>query len=270
MILVDSHVHIYGLFNLPGFLSSAHANFYREAARVNRENDFMAVLCLTDTDDNRLFNRLAAHADSGSPGTAPWSFHHTGENNSLYAESTSRERLYIIAGRQIVTRENLELLAIAINRDFEERLPIEDLIHGVNASGAIPVIPWGFGKWTGKRGRIVNGLIDGGPHFFLGDNSGRSRWLPYPSQFTRGLKRGIRILPGSDPLPFVSECHRGGCFGFAIDGTLCPDRPADDLKRMLSDPGISCRSYGRLESGCRFVKHQLGMQILKRFKKGMS
>ncbi len=143
------------------------------------------------------------------------------------------------------------------------------MIDDVNASGCIPVIPWGFGKWTGKRGRIIKGLLEKEQSFFLGDNSGRSELLPYPSHFTHALERGVKILPGSDPLPFISEVNRPGCFGFSIEGSLSPDTPAEDLKRMLYMSCPPFRSYGSLETGCRFVKHQVGMQVLKRLKKGI-
>ena len=43
------------------------------------------------------------------------------------------------------------------------------------------------------------------PNMFLGDNGGRSSMLPYPTQFNLAEANEMKILPGSDPLPFPQE-----------------------------------------------------------------
>ena len=75
------------------------------------------------------------------------------EAESLTASSKSGQDLSIVAGRQIVTAENLEILALGFDAGLDDGLPIDEVILAVQAAGALCVLPWGFGKWTGKRGQ---------------------------------------------------------------------------------------------------------------------
>ena len=171
-----------------------------------------------------------------------------------------------MAGRQIVTKEKLEVLALTTDRPFEEGTPIQDTLESVLSVGGIPVIPWGFGKWWGKRGKILTDLLQSqtAPGFSLGDNSGRPGFLPYPSQFEQAQKKGIRILPGSDPLPFPTEYWRPCSVGFAVTGKLHDETPATDLRAILKNPNSAFFPYMQLEHWPRFFKNQLAMQIAKR------
>jgi len=131
--------------------------------------------------------------------------------------------------------------------------------------GGIPVVPWGFGKWMGKRGNILSEFLEKGSSFplFLGDNSGRPSFLPRPPQFRMGKENGVQVLPGSDPLPFPSECRKPGSFGFAISGSVDPDKPGYAIRRILLDSLTRPISYGQLETLPRFLRNQLFMQLLK-------
>ena len=102
------------------------------------------------------------------------------------------------------------------------------------------------------------------PDFFLGDNSGRANFLPLPSHFVQARKKGIRVLPGSDPLPFPSESGRAGSFGFAVkNASISSSHPARDLKNILLNPDTAFKCYGRLETVPRFLFNQFAMQFVK-------
>jgi hypothetical protein len=273
MLLVDAHVHIYDCFDVQVFLNSALANFEAEAARHARAGAFEAAMLLTETARDHWFERLTSYARSASgcrnPGLAGWTFHPTRETCSLWARSESGSGFFVIAGSQIVTAEDLEVLALMTTRQFKDGLPLRQVMQTVKQSGALAAIPWGFGKWTGRRGRIVEEILRQAQPLglFLGDNSGRPLFFPRPAQFKLADSRGIRTLPGSDPLPFASESWRPGSFGFLLEGTVTPEEPARGIRRMLMDPSTRLLPYGTLENPYRFWRNQLVIQLKKQLRK---
>lgn len=269
MILVDAHVHIYDCFDLHTFLDSALSNFRAEAARCGQGVTFTALLLLTETARENWFQRLKKLASEerqiGNRAFENWTFHRTKESSSLCARRDSTQMLFLIAGRQIVTAENLEVLALATDKEFEDGIPLTEVIRTVRGSGAIPVIPWGPGKWMGQRGMILTKTLNGpeAPGLFLGDNGNRPGFWPRPSHFKVAETKGIRVLPGSDPLPFPSESWRPGSFGFSVNRSITPEYPASDLKRILLDPTTRLKEYGHLEHLWRFFRNQLTAWIMK-------
>lgn len=274
MILVDAHVHIHHCFQLSDFFDSAFLNFRAEAIRCGQGNSFAGILLLTERTNENFFHRLAADAGDergyGSQAIGNWTIHRTNERCSLSARRGDGQVLVLIAGRQIVTAEDLEILALATDRDFRDGIPLKDVIHAVMTTGAIPVLAWGAGKWLGKRGSIVKDVISNATQeslLFIGDNGGRPGFLPRPSHFRLAEDNGIPILRGSDPLPFKSESRRAGSFGFSISGDLNPEHPAKDLRRLLTDPTIRLQPFGPLVKPHRFVIYQLAAQIIKQSKR---
>ena len=267
MIFVDAHVHIYDCFHLPTFLDSAFANFKAEAIRWRQENSFTAILLLAETTKENWFHRLASYASdeiaTGGRAVGNWIFYRTNENCSLYAEARNAQGLFIIAGRQIVTAEGLELLALVTNSIFKDGSAMVELIESVKKSDAIPVVPWGFGKWMGRRGVVLKNLMNAtkDPGLFLGDNSGRPNFLPRPSHFRQAEAKGIRILPGTDPLPLASECQRVGSFGLSLYGAISREFPARDLKHNLMDSTNTFHAYGKLEQPICFFSKQLILRL---------
>ena len=269
LILADAHVHIYQCFDLEKFLNSALKNFEISARQQGDESVFTAILFLAETVNEsffRLLEQSTKNQDNNRYLIKNWTFHRTKEGCSLYAHSAKGQGIFLIAGRQIVTEENLEVLALVTDENFEDGAPLEVVIQEIIDSGGIPVIPWGFGKWMGGRGAILTNLLETGkfPLLFLGDNSGRPIFWPRPSRFQQAERRGVKILPGTDPLPFASESWRPGNFGFTIQGSLNPEEPAKSIKQILLDPTTQPQAYGSLETPLRFVRNQLAMQLLKR------
>ena len=154
MILADAHVHIYDCFDLEKFLDAAYSNFQSIADRLSHGDKFTPLLLLTETAKDCWFDRLCKFADGKNTYRdrviKKWEFHHTGESVSLSARS-GHKSLIIIAGRQIETAEGLEVLALSTTDNFGSGVPIIDLIKEVKEHDAIPVIPWGFGKWLGRN-----------------------------------------------------------------------------------------------------------------------
>ena len=130
-------------------------------------------------------------------------------------------RLLILSGRQVVAKEGLEVLLLGTRMRVPDGRPLAAVMAEGARGGALRVIPWGAGKWLFRRGRLLSDVIateSAGNGFFLGDGAGRPFFWTSPSHFQEAAKRGLRVLRGTDPLPFPSQVDRAGSFGFRLDG----------------------------------------------------
>lgn len=273
MILADAHVHIYDCFDLGRYLDAAYSNFRSEAIRLGHADNFTPILLLAETAKDYWFDRLRGFAEGSNlhrnDVIQKWKFHHTGESVSILASSGSSKGLIIIAGSQVETEEGLEVLALCTAERFRSGIPLINLTKEVKKHDAIPVIPWGFGKWLGRRGKILNNFLktQKDSMIFLGDNSGRPSFLLFPHHFKVAKRNGINILPGSDPLPFATEYGRVGSFGFLLEEKISETYPAENLKQILMKSKLKLKSYGNFENPFRFFRNQLRMQIKKQYSK---
>ena len=171
----------------------------------------------------------------------------------------------MIAGRQLVTRERLEVLALGTTAPLPEGEPIEATLAAVRDAGAAAVLPWGVGKWLGARGAVVARVLANPEwqHVCLGDNGNRPRLGPEPAQFAAARRAGRSVLPGSDPLPLPGQEARVAGYGFAVDVALDPLRPAAALLALLKS-GSAFVAFGQREPLTRFVGNQLAMQVRSR------
>jgi hypothetical protein len=261
IFLVDAHVHCYAGVPFPAFLDHAARNFAAGAARQGCR-PAAAWLLFTETAADHAFDALAAKTAVGS-----WRIRPTAEPISLIAEGGADFPLVLVAGRQIVTREGLEVLAIGAKGPFVDGLDLEASIAAVHEADGLAVLPWGFGKWWGARGRILaERLASATPGtLFLGDNGGRLALASPPAAFALARARNIPVLPGSDPLPLAAEAtNSAGRYGFVLEGVVDRGHPAADLKARLLAMREQPQSFGRRQSVLPFVQRQLGMQWRKR------
>jgi len=267
---VDAHVHIHDCFDLHQFFDAAARNFALHTSKSSSTTLNKYVLCLTESYGAEKFEELARRADVKPANVrmseASWSFGHSSEDKCLIAVHPDLGEIAIVAGRQIVTAERLEILALGSVGKWEDGLAVSDVVQSVIDSGAIPVLPWGFGKWLGRRSSIVASLIENfsDGSLYLGDNSGRPGMMPVPAEFTAASGSAMRILPGSDPLPFKSEYDRAGSFGFYVDDVSDREGVWSGLRTMLRQGDGSLHCYGSLESPFRFVRNQVAMQYVMR------
>ena len=170
--------------------------------------------------------------------------------------------MLVIAGRQISTREGIEVLALAGDAGVLDGLPFGETLHRVRVSGALPVLPWGFGKWWGRRGQLVSGALAcrGSSLLFLGDNAGRPTLGGESSLFRQARDHGVAVLPGSDPLPFPWHAGRAGSYGFVLEGGLDAEHPAFDLRRRLRELHESPRVFGRRVTLPGFLRDQTALR----------
>jgi hypothetical protein len=255
----DTHVHFHPCFEEGPFLNAAADSLSADSWTGGLVG---AALCLTESHGDNWFARLA-HLEEGDEleGTQ-WRLFKTAEENSVVVVDKRERKLAVIAGRQIVCREKLEVLALGYRELPEDGQPIRDVLCEVDQAGAVPVLPWGFGKWTGDRGKVVQKLIVDPPcGFAIGDNGGRLAMLGEPELFAIARDKGFCILPGTDPFPFHWDGRRVGSFGMEWRGGLEPDTPYESLKALISEKGSAGERFGRLESLPAFIRNQIAIQL---------
>jgi len=265
LVLVDAHVHIYPCYPLAPFLDAAWENFQKMSGSAELSG---ALLMLSETSADHCFARLQQRAGetlgAGEDGRG-WQVLHTDETESLRLEREDGAQLILVAGRQLQTREHLEVLALGTLSEFPDDRPLSETLDRVREAQALPVLPWAFGKWWGARGRLIDGVLvspDGG-ELYVGDNGGRFSLGREPSQLRLARQRGIPILSGSDPLPLASEASRAGSFGFALEAQLEPSRPCLFVKAAVRAAGFAPRPYGSTLGLARFASNQLRVQLRK-------
>ena len=273
MVAADAHVHIHDCHPLGPMLSRAFESLSAAARAAGGAAGARAVLLLSEAEPDDAFSKLAnaAASASGQDGLATagaWRFAPTAEPGAVVARSGGRE-LSVVAGRQVACAEDLEVLTLCCAGRIPDGLAIDETLARARALGAVAVVPWGPGKWLGARGRLLSRLIDTAPPggLFLGDESSRPLFWGEPRHFAAARRRGLAILPGTDPLPFPHEATRAGSFGFTTRMAFDPERPAASLVAHLGDGAAEIRPFGRLERPLRFVRNQIAMQVRKRRRK---
>jgi hypothetical protein len=262
--LVDGHVHLHDCFEVPKFLDTAAANFAAAAMVLGMPAEVAGCLMLSESRGVDNF----AHLADGTPSTGAWRIEPTREPVSLIARKDGGSPIVVIAGRQIVCREGLEVLALGTRATFADGQPLRDTLGLVAAEDAIAVVPWGAGKWQGARGRLVAGLLQECPvrPLYLGDNGGRLSLAPRPRLFARAAGHRMWVLPGSDPLPFAGQLSKVAGYGFVAEVALGHETPFATLKGYLDRLETAPRLFGRLETLPGFIRSQVAMQLQKRYR----
>jgi len=238
-IAIDAHVHLHDEAGALPLLRTAAANLARSCPQATQ-----AVVMLAERQGFHVFERLR-------PRLVP-----TGEPEAMWLDED--RGLLLLAGRQLVSAEGLEILGLATRLELPDGLPARDILAAYREADAILVLPWGVGKWLGRRGRLVDSLLERHPDLLLGDNGGRPRLWRVPRFGGRPL------LSGSDPLPIAGSERAVGRFGSIVEGRLPPDMPAAALKALLRDSRTAIRPFGAPASLPRFLRDQSRLRLARR------
>lgn len=263
LLLIDTHVHVYSCFDVQHFFQAAAKNF----AQASAGEPFVGVLLLTETAREDWFAHLAAHADFGDAiagtGAAAWRAAHTSEPESVRIDGPHESRVFCVAGRQLVTRERLEVSALGTTAPLPDGAGLADTVAQVRRVGAVPVLPWGLGKWWGRRGAALRTLLAAASptEVWLGDSGGRPGGLGEPAHFREARRRGIGILQGTDPLPLAREAARPGSFGVRLSAAFDAAAPWQSIRRLLADPACRLTPFGRLASPWRVALNQAHLRL---------
>lgn len=256
-IAADFHFHLYPCYAARKAIETCARNLFE----LDPGGAAIRAAFLAEPRGSRLFEELAER--SGLPAAKGIAVRGVPGQPVLEAVPDGCPPFYLFAGRQIVTREKLEILALCLEADGLGGVPAAAVIAEILDRGGVPVLCWAPGKWLFERGRAVSKIIkEGDPaRLFLGDSSLRPCGTPEPSLFRAAARRGYRILAGSDPLPFPGEEARAGSFGTVLESGMDFDRsrPADSLTRWLAVSETTFRRAGRrsgpLTAAVRLWRH---------------
>lgn len=245
IFVADTHVHFYAEYSEKVFWDRAFAGV-GDLAPANAGADRAAALFLAERSDCRFFRRWR---ERGLDANGAYEIEELREDNVLAVRQRAPGGgvLHVFAGRQIVTRERLEILALTADPDIPDGGTIHEAVKRVLAEGAIAVLPWSPGKWLFDRGRIVRDVIERFPpnRLLLGDSALRPVGWGEPFLMRAAVERGFRVIAGTDPLPITGEEKRVGKYGIAISADFDLKRPVNDIRRLLADPGVRIRRAGR-------------------------
>lgn len=207
--IADTHLHIYPFYRIGSALLSLINNLHAwdpEATKVG---------CLTERFDCQVFKALSNTQDSGV--SSDFDIDKC-EDHLLITHKLSRLSVHLLPGQQIITSENLEVLSLNCTTRIKEGLRAQETIEQILAAQGVPVLAFGFGKWLGKRGKVVNNLIDNfsAAQLAMGDTTMRPYGWATPLAFRKASQKNMSIVNGSDPLPFDGEESRPGTYASRI------------------------------------------------------
>jgi hypothetical protein len=212
---------------------------------------------LAERGDHRIFAALRAGSLHPGGGVA---VRRLPEAEALLLESDGRQ-VYLFAGRQIVTAERIEVLALGADLDLADGLPAERVIAAILAANGVPVIGWSPGKWWGARGRLVGELLRRSQpgDLLLGDTALRPRCGFEPRLMREARRRGLAVIAGTDALPLPGEERILGTYATVFEGTFDAERPLHSARHLLRSPGAyagTCGTRGTwASSASRWLRH---------------
>lgn len=250
-LVVDGHVHLYPCFDTARFLTAAQTNL---AAAAHRYGAGAGALLFTETARDNAFDALK----EGSLLPPGWQAEGAADDPALLLRS---ERgglpLIIVAGRQIQTRERIEVLALASDAPVPaDGTALAEVLATLAADGVPAVLPWGVGKWMGDRGRIVTQTFAQTPGLLAGDNAGRPVGWPAPALFA-----DHPVIPGTDPLPYSGAETNVGRYGFVLEAPVALSRPGAAIRAWLAGLAASPPSFGRRAGPTGFAVGQARMRM---------
>jgi|WetSurMetagenome_2_1015567.scaffolds.fasta_scaffold148002_2 hypothetical protein len=259
-LLADTHVHLYDSYNLDTAFSSAFANLSR--LRPDVPGPTCLALFLAERRDCHAFDRLREHCTTS--GTSRHRIDTTADDRVLSISRDDGRSLLLVAGRQIATRERLEVLALLGEPGVPDGGDILDTIGRVSEGGAVPVLAWAPGKWTGHREAVVRSVLRASSptRLLVGDSSMRPRGWPVPAPLREAERQGFVVVAGTDPLPFRGQESVIGRYGISVDAETRGGSPLPDLRASLTGatgPVVVAGQRDSLASvAVRLVRHRLG------------
>lgn len=255
---VDAHVHFHQRKLVGRTLDAALANL---RAVTGRSQGLVGALLLTQASCEKVFEELESEHSVDR-----WTLRPAAQEVETLIARKDGAELAIVCGRQIRAEAGLEVLALGTRQHFPDGQSLAATVRSVQEAGAVSVLPWGFGKWMGRRGRLIESTLaaSGVRELFVGDNGSRLAAVATPTLIRRCEQQGFRVLPGTDPFPFGDDYRRVGAFGFVAELSGMADAPWAGLREWLMHLDRSPEPFGRACGTCRFLFNQLGIQIYNR------
>ncbi len=238
LVVADTHVHIYPFHDLAEIIRVACANLEPLAGG----SEHVKMLCLAERHDCHAFRDLA-EGRSEVPGGMRVE---PAGDDALVVEVSDGSMLYLLAGRQLVTGERLELLALTSDLSIPDGRPAADLAEAIRAEGAVPVLSWAPGKWLFRRGDAVRALVEEASpgSLVIGDTAARAS-SSEPRLMRLAQEKGIAVIAGTDPLPLAGEEQYVGTYASVLETEFDGSAPAASMRNALTSTDTSVRRVGR-------------------------
>jgi len=253
---VDTHVHVYHCYEPEDFLAQALTN------SATLEGNSSLILCLTESRGFEFFQELKNRVSTNTA-IAGWSITEIPNHPAIQLQK-SDQIIIFIAGNQVITKQGLEVLALFNDCAYEDGQDVQNTIDEINNNGGLAVLPWGVGKWLGKRGKIITALINSNSpeKLAIADISARPALWPRPEQFKLAYTSGFSCLYGTDPLPIKYDQARIACAGMVMDLSSDTTLALSELKASLLNQSDN-KTFENRVSTFRFVKDQLMLRLNK-------
>ncbi|MDH3222851.1 MAG: hypothetical protein OEO23_03975 [Gemmatimonadota bacterium] len=265
LTLIDGHVHLYDNQEVRTLLDGAAGSFRAQGREAGIHSAWWAgCLALVDPSGVDGFGRLGREDVPG------WTLERVGDCAFEATRESDDTAMLIIGGRQLRTEAGLEVLAYGLRHPLTDGGSLSDQANKVLKLGAVPVVPWGFGKWLGRRGSEVEGLLRTslGDRIVLADSFTRPALWKEPAAFRVARAHGVPIVAGTDPLPFPGQEGKAGRYGFLLDLQEGEVTLGEALNSRLRSREGSPRLYGRREGAWSALRLQIAMQLRRRSRDG--
>lgn len=236
-LVADTHVHIYPFYDITLALNTLRTNL----SLLDKQATCMVFLA-ERSDCNFFSNFKQDVAGSLNPETKVRYL-----EDALHIQEPGYPDLYIFPGRQIITRERIEILSLTIDQQIADGLTAKEVVDTIRQKEGIPVLSWAPGKWFFKRNKIVKDLIDSNQpgSLLIGDTTLRPTCWPQPLLMRRAARKGLTIISGSDPLPFTEEEQVMGQYAIRLDSDFDPENPAKSIRSIFTQPGFNPSLTGK-------------------------
>jgi len=257
MIVFDFHLHWY-----PGFRMDALLKRLKECEASELATLWVGIVHSTSRVDcwSLFLEEGSSRAHEG------WSVEREDRDRIVFCRKGADRRFVFYPGWQWVTSESLELLTIGDRSTLSEFTPLQDWLPTITNSGGVALLPWGFGKWTGARGKIIEKWKDSLPRgaYFADSYNRPAKTLGWKDIFAGSKGR----LDGSDPLPMCDEeavFFRKGMMWTAPEGEYLETwKNSRQLAQWLTEKGTDLRSWGESPTLTKAIRRQFRLR-LKRF-----
>lgn len=249
-VVADTHVHLHPGFDLGAALASL-------CATLAGHGEGILAGFLTERSGCSSFAALCDGSLLPGGGVA---VRRLPEAGALLLESAGRQ-VYLFGGRQIVTAERIEVLALGADIELPDGLPAERVIAAIRAADGVPVLGWSPGKWWGARGRLVDELLRRSRpgELLLGDTALRPRCSREPRLMREARRRGVTVIAGTDALPLAGEERLLGTYATVFAGSFDPELPLQSARHLLRSPNAyagTCGTRGTWASSAgRWLRH---------------
>lgn len=228
-VVADTHVHLYPCYDLSLAIRRLAGNLGRHVEGQPQRAGFLVERHDCDIYRDLVEKRIVPDERICLSEV---------EDGCLQVSIDGAEAMYLFAGRQLVTAERVEILALMVTKPIDDGLSATETVSAVLEASGLPVVAWAPGKWFFSRFAVVESLLDSfSPgQLLLGDSTLRPTIWPEPVLMKKARSAGFNVVAGSDPLPFAGEEAYMGQYALALDGSLDESHPVTSARELLALP----------------------------------